>query len=131
MIVWDGDLGKEGEKRLAEVGPLADSVQEFKPLAPAQLRKWISAEAHARDMQILPADLDYLALLGSDLWAIANELEKCAVRPRQRTRDTASHAPSIFEFGDLFMTAPRRALVELPKILLLRQILESREFLSL
>lgn len=117
MILWDGDFGKEGEKRLVELKLSSGEVEEFKPLTPAELRKWITMKAHKRDVKISPADLDYLALLGSDLWAVVNELEKCAVRPQRRTRDTVSHAPSIFEFGDLFMTAPRRALAELPKIL--------------
>ncbi|MBI3442970.1 MAG: hypothetical protein HY007_04335 [Candidatus Sungbacteria bacterium] len=69
MILWDSDLGKEGEKRLAQVRPLADSVQE------------------------------------------------CALRPQPEQYDAKARSRMVFEFGDLFMTAPRRALAELPRIL--------------
>ncbi len=117
MIFWDHDLGKEAEERLAELRPLADSVQEFKPLAPAELRKWIVAEAQRRGIKISSVDLEYLVSLGSDLWAIVNELEKHAVQPEREKRHAASRAPSIFEFGDLCMAAPRRALAELPSML--------------
>lgn len=117
VVLWDGDLGKEGEKRFVEVRPFADSVQEFKPLAPAPLRKWIVAEAQKRAVKISSADLEYLISLGNDLWAVVNELEKRAVQPQREKRNTALRAPSIFEFGDLFMAAPRRALAELPNVL--------------
>lgn len=117
MIVWDHNLGKEGEKRFAEVRPLADSVQEFKLLAPAELRKWISAEAGKRDIKISPADLDSLVSLGSDLWAAVNELEKLAVYPQGEKHGEVLASSTVFQFGDLFMTAPRAALAELSKIL--------------
>lgn len=117
VIIWDGELGKEGEKRLAEIRPIADTVQEYKPFAPAELKKWISAEAEKRGVKISSGDVGYLISLGSDLWAVTNELEKMAVRPQSEKRDESMHAPSIFEFGDLFMTGPRRALADLPKIL--------------
>lgn len=116
MILWDGDLGKDGEKRFAQVRPMADSVQEFKPLAPAELRKWISAEAEKREIKISPADTAYLVSLGSDLWTTVNELEKLAVYPQGEKRDKAPVSAGVFQFGDLFMVAPRAALAELPKI---------------
>ncbi len=117
VIVWDHDLGKEGEKRFAQVHPLAASVQEFKSLAPAQLRKWITAEAEKREIKISSADIEHLVSLGSDLWAVANELEKLAVYPQGEKHAEALGSVSVFQFGDLFMTAPRRALAELPNIL--------------
>lgn len=117
MIVWDGELGKEGEKRLSEIGSFADKVQEFKSLAPVELKKWIDVEAERRGVKLLSGDPERLALLGSDLWALVNELEKMAVSSQSEKREAMLQSPSIFEFGDLFMTAPRRALAELPKIL--------------
>ena len=117
LIVWDGELGKEGEKRMSEIRALADKVQEFKPLAPAELRKWIGAEAEKRGVKLLSADLERLVSWGSDLWATVNELEKIAVSSHSEKHEAMLQSPSIFEFGDLFMTAPRRALAELPKIL--------------
>lgn len=117
VILWDPDLGKEGEKRLVEVRPLAGSVQEFKPLAPAELRKWITAEAEKREIKVSSADMAYVVSLGSDLWMAANELEKLAVYLQGEKHNEAAAPSTVFQFGDLFMTAPRRALAELPKIL--------------
>ncbi|MBI4224839.1 MAG: hypothetical protein HY617_00765 [Candidatus Sungbacteria bacterium] len=117
VIAWDPDLGKEGTKRLAELKLSKGEVGEFQPLAPAELRKWIAAEAKKREITISSADIGYLVSLGSDLWMIANELEKLAVQPQPEKHKVMSGAVSIFEFGDLFMAAPRRALVALPKIL--------------
>lgn len=118
MIIWEGPLAKEGEKRFLELRQFADSMEEFKPLAPAGLRKWIMAEALKREVKISAADLEYLASLGEDLWAVVNELEKRRVSPGDGGKYCAPRrAGSIFKFGDLFMASPRRALAELPRIL--------------
>jgi len=51
--------------------------QEFKPLLPAMLKKWVLSEFSAKGAKINPAALEALVnFVGSDLWAMSNEINK-------------------------------------------------------
>ena len=123
ILLWDREFSGEAEKRLRELRPLLKKTQEFKFLSPAEVSRWIREEAGRRGVRLDGAALVRLASLGSDLWAIANELEKIALSgsaerssgmPSTSSGNNYSKvdspAPTIFTLGDSFFTARTRAL---------------------
>lgn len=50
----------------------------FNPLAPRELRTWLSAELSRRVMQLEPRALELLLALGNDLWNLSSALDKLA-----------------------------------------------------
>lgn len=110
LILWDGALGAEAKKRLAQWKPYVTKMQEYKELVGVQLQKWIQEEATARGARLTNTDVAHLMTLKGDGWAIVNELEKMAVAAEKEARDKESKERTIFELGDAFIQNPRSAL---------------------
>ncbi|MBF6600895.1 MAG: DNA polymerase III subunit delta [Dehalococcoidia bacterium] len=63
---------------------------QFDGLAPAELQSWVEGAADARDVRLTPRAAQELAgLIGDDLWAIENELDKLAAFAAGATVDEA------------------------------------------
>ena len=87
--------------------------QEFRLLAPRELKKWLEEEARTRGVALKPDDFLRLASWGADLWRIANELDKMALlngRNTQRNISFSVEPPTIFHLGDVFFTSRAKAL---------------------
>jgi len=112
MVLWDGELSEAGRERLARIKPLIHKVQGFKSLSRASLRQWIREEAQRRGAKLAANDVIFLESLGSDLWRIANELEKLASGGGSGDRSPLFSAgdEAIFRLGDVFFASPREAL---------------------
>lgn len=116
LILWDRGLLAEGFKKLEEVRPLTDKVQEFKPLSGRVLQGWMEEEAKKRGVKLSPAHLAQLAAFGPNLWAVANELDKISVNEESNVKYPISNI-SIFHLGDTFFTKRGEALYNLLQLL--------------
>lgn len=110
LIVWEGGLNREAEKRLQEIKPSFVKSQEFRALSQPALLSWIREEARARGAILNEYDVSYLVSLGSNLWKISGELEKIALRSEEATQQTVLQHATVFHLADTFLTAPRLAL---------------------
>ena len=62
------------------------TVQSFDPLPPDRLRRWIGEQAQSRGVVLAPGAQALLAdLVGPDLWALSNEMEKLSLFASGRT----------------------------------------------
>jgi len=118
VLYHRGELDEDAKKQLGELKPHLTSAQEFRQLCGEALRRWIREEAALHGVRLERESFMHLASRGSDLWAIANELEKQALsRPARKTTARlgkgSAHTSSIFMLGDTFFTAPRQALTTL------------------
>lgn len=107
VIIWDEMPDAEGKKRLAQTEKYFDKTQEFPLLSGVSLQRWIREEAGRRGAALSAADAARLAMIGSNLWAVVNEIEKIAVGGSARAPVRA--APSVFDLGDAFFSSPRDA----------------------
>lgn len=77
------------------------TVQQFDPLPPDRLRRWIGEQAQQREVALGPAALALLAdLVGPDLWTLDNELEKLSLYAGGRSvteEDVTSLVPATRE----------------------------------
>lgn len=113
VVFWEGGAAAPA---LAEIAGHATKSQEFAPLGSRALERWIAVEASARGLRIAPEERRILATrYGSDLWAIANELEK--VHAGWSLRREASQAEKVWDFTDAFLGRPRRAFRPLTALL--------------
>ena len=113
LILWDGALDNAGSGRLKEIQDADVKSQEFRLLAPRELKKWLEEEARTRGVALKPDDFLRLASWGADLWRIANELDKMALlngRNTQRNISFSVEPPTIFHLGDVFFTSRAKAL---------------------
>ena len=121
VILQDECAGEEAKKRLAELLPLSDKSQEFALLAGEKLARWICHEGSARGAVLGPQEQMRLTALGSDLWVIANEIEKLAVSRTSevggRGLEVGARQSTIFALGDAFFSDRRAALGHLFSLL--------------
>lgn len=62
------------------------AIQQFEPLPPDRLRRWLDEQARQRGVVFSPAAQTLLVdLVGPDLWTLHNELEKLALYAQGRT----------------------------------------------
>lgn len=92
-------------KKLSKIG----KVEEFKPLHPSEISKWIMEKAKKENIQISFMTTNYLGQhCGLDLWTISNELEKLKTYANNKeiTKEmidelcTPSLSSSIFKLTD-------------------------------
>ncbi len=122
VVVWEGAIGEREKKIVADVKAYSDKTQEFDLLAGPRLARWIRDEAGRRGATLMPGDMERLALLGSDLWAAANEIEKIAVAtdgaPAGAHASTDARATSsVFDLGDALFSSRAAALRHLLMLL--------------
>lgn len=109
LIFLDGALTAQDSKRLEEIKPLADKVQEFKILIGGGLQIWLDQETKKRGLKLDVAQRIFFASLGGDLWRITNELDKLSLFALS-AGPTAGQEYNIFGLGDAFFISPRAAL---------------------
>lgn len=62
------------------------TVQEFTPLPPDQLRRWVADQARLRGLALMPqAQALLVDMIGPDLWSLTNELDKLVLWASGRT----------------------------------------------
>lgn len=112
VVLWDGAVGQDAKKILAEAAALADKKQAFELLKGEKLTRWIKEEAKKRGLTLAPAQIARLcALSGGDLWALSGEMEKRVVGGVvEAAGDTAGTTATVFQLGDAFLSSPREAL---------------------
>ncbi|MBI2122456.1 MAG: hypothetical protein HYT98_05070 [Candidatus Sungbacteria bacterium] len=116
LILWDGALDNDARGRLKEIQATDAKSQEFRTLASREFRKWMEEEARMRGVTLIQEDFLRFAQYGADLWRIANELDKMALR---NGRGTLADQPSsagpltIFDLGDYFFTSRTKAVAAL------------------
>lgn len=78
-------------------------VQEFKPLADADILKWINEESGKCDAQITPDGADKLFnFVGQDLWQLSNEIAKLATYNKKITVETVELLVKPQTSSDIF-----------------------------
>lgn len=115
-VFWEGDMGKESHALMTVIAHHAAKSQEFKSLAPVAVRRWLDAESAKRALRLSPREKDALIeSAGSDLWAIANGLEKLAAGwpPAFAQKEEEK----IWNFTDAFLVRRREALGPLATLL--------------
>ena len=111
LVLWEPDLDKEAGERFSSIRKLFDKTEEFSFLKGAALARWIREEGARRGVVLKTSDVERLALLGSDLWAITAEIEKIALGGgRAGVSSPARGNASVFDLGDAFFSRPRDAL---------------------
>ena len=113
VVLWDGVIGGDAKKMLAEIELLSDKTQAFNVLEGDKLLRWIKKETAARGFHFSPGDFTRLAALGGDdLWAVSNEMEKMGLG--SGASEFAHHEMATkditFRLGDTFFTNPKIAL---------------------
>lgn len=108
VFLWERGLGKAAEDRLKKLASYLAKTQEFKPLRGDEMRRWIYDEAAKRNIRLGAEDFIRLASFGSDLWALANELDK--LRVGGATSGKRQATSSVFHLGDTFFLSTRDAL---------------------
>jgi len=113
LILWDREIGKEGEKRLLEIQDSVKKTERFDALAGAALTRFIEEEAGERGVRLVPREIPAFVAL-ADSWTIVNALEKRAVLGKDflPALDTADER-AIFALGDAFVVSPKEGLVRL------------------
>lgn len=107
LVFIEGELPASNSVRrqIAEVG----DVRDFPPPKDRELAPWVHDRARALGLQLVPAaERQLVAQVGSDLWALASELEKLQLYAGDATIDetiVASLAPlnreaNIFQLVD-------------------------------
>lgn len=83
LILVDGEI-KPGNPLLKALSPGAD-VRAFHPLRDPALRDWLKAEVARKGGSISPGAVELLMeLVGADLWAQGNEIEKLLLHAQGR-----------------------------------------------
>ena len=115
LILWDREMGAGAKKHFKELQALIDKIQEFKFLSGAALERWVREEALRRGTALSTSDASYLCGLGSDLWMVSNELDKCALALRDiHVYNKENH--TVFNLGDVFFSSKQKALLVLSKL---------------
>ena len=110
-VVWEEGTGAKDEEVFARIKNMADKSQEFGLLSGARLEQWIRQEARRRSALLPADDMARLMALGGDLWAVAGEIEKIAVRAGlDAGRASARAMSTVFNLGDSFFSSPRAGL---------------------
>ena len=117
VVLWDRGLDDKAKKRLEEILSLASKVQEFKNLTGEILRRWIEAEASRRGIRLYPVHWAHFDILGGDLWAISNELDKIGLLEDGGTTTPLFSERTVFQLSDTFFTHPKDALRHLLALL--------------
>lgn len=113
VVLWDGAVGGDAKKMLAEAESLADKTQAFDVLQGDKLARWIKKEIVARGFNFSSGDVaGLISMGGDDLWAVSNEMEKTGlggsasgVENREMTTKDMT-----FLMGDTFFANPKIAL---------------------
>jgi DNA polymerase III delta subunit len=117
VVAWDRELDAKGKKRLEEIKPRAEKIEEFDFLSGERLKKWIEAEARRRQMVLRPEDRQFSLALGGDLWAISHFFEKIALSAESHAVSRPPRSPNVFQLSDVFFADESRALGELLSLL--------------
>jgi DNA polymerase-3 subunit delta len=126
LVLVEGDL-KKTNAAFSLFAPIARTV-EYGPLAKDELPAWIDARAGEKGVKLAPRAMASLAqLIGPDLWAIDNELEKLAayadgaiVEPETVSEIvTQAQETRIWDLTDAITAGDsRKALTAMRKLLL-------------
>lgn len=99
-------------------------AEEFKPLEPYQLKKWIISEVEKQGGKIDSAAVEKLiSYTGNDLWRLSNEIKKLMTYNLQLTADDvdllvrAKIDTNIFSFIDMVLAKHKKSCGELEKLL--------------
>lgn len=120
VFLWEQELSNDAKKRVKELSPFLAKSEEFKPLTTQEAARFIRREAQQKGISLDPAQESYLASLGSDLWAVSNELEKIAlysVAGRGHAAPRRSVRTTVFDVGDSFFSSSSAAIGRLLEFL--------------
>ncbi len=125
LVLIDGEV--QGENPLRDALEGKGEIREFRPLGPRAIPAWVQSRARSLGLTLSPGAVRLLAeFVGSDLWALAGELEKLSIyaggRPvgeeEVRALVTAVRETSVFPLVDAIVEGRPAAAVRL-----LRQLL--------
>ena len=110
VIFWEEKSEKKKASVASKIQATAAKSQEFKPLAPAVLARWLDSETVARGIR-LSAEEKRLLLAGhgGDLWALSNELDK--VRDGWSLHSSDRTALEIWDLTGAFLRHRRSAFL--------------------
>lgn len=116
VIFWEGDVVIKKHPLLVKIQEAALKSQEFSPLSPALLGRWLDREAAERGLKIHAEEKRILMqTFGPDLWALSGELEK--IRHGWSPREASRTATPIWDFTDAFLWNRRSAFLPLARLL--------------
>jgi len=110
LILWDRELDAKNLTHVKEIEKYAEKIQEFKPLGPAELARWIQDGAKKRNISLTEDSMMRLQMRGADLWALSNELDKLAVHARSEGAHAPLEEKTVFQLGDTFFIHKKNAL---------------------
>ncbi|MBU6414914.1 DNA polymerase III subunit delta [Patescibacteria group bacterium] len=120
VLFWDGEIGAEAKKELKQFLKYVAKSEEFELLAGEALQKAIVAEARKRGITVSSRDVNALvARYGSDIWAIAGELDKAEVAGSLEITSRMPIEDKIYKLTDAVVDGKKEALF------LLKALLES------
>jgi len=114
ILMWSEGTDKN---KIDKIKKIADRSQEFRPLAGVKLREWLKEEAKKRGLNLFPAHWARLDLLGNDLWALENELDKFVVADDMAVKGEEYSSKNVFDLGDSFFISKKTGLRVLSELL--------------
>ncbi len=125
LVLVEGELAKTNAA-FTIFAPIAYTT-EYGPLPPGELSSWLKATAKAKKLKITDGAVQSLAsLIGGDLWALDNELDKIAVYAGGETADekmvgelvSAARETKVWDLSDAVVAGnERKALTSLGRLL--------------
>lgn len=115
VVFWEGEVTVT-QGLAAAIARAAAKSQEFKPLPPSRVHRWLADALAERKLRLSPRDQEVLMTTHSpDLWALSNELDKIAAG--WAIRSAVREEEKIWSFTDAFLQHPRRAFRPLAALL--------------
>ena len=113
FIFWDEDVA--AKKEFKEFLKFAEKSQEFKELAPAQIRSFIDKEMLAQKLRFSEKEKTMLIeKFNANLWGIMNELDKISMGASPASSSVLNKDEKIYNFLDALVERRNYA----PKLLL-------------
>jgi DNA polymerase-3 subunit delta len=126
LVLVEGELGKTNAA-FPIFAPIAYTT-EYGPLPPGELSSWLKSTAKAKKLKLTEGAVQSLAnLIGGDLWALDNELDKIAAYAGGETADekmvgelvSAARETKVWELSDAVVAGnERKALTSLGRLLI-------------
>ena len=116
VVFWEGEVATKKHPLLVKIQKAALKSQEFSPLSPVLLGRWLDREAAERGLKLNAEEKRILMqTLGSDLWALSGELEK--IRHGWSPREASRTSPQVWDFTDAFLQNRRRSFLPLMRLM--------------
>ncbi len=116
VVFWEGEVAIKKHPLLIKIQKAALQSQDFSPLSPALLGRWLDREAAERGLTLNAEEKRILfQAFGSDLWALSGEIEK--MRNGWSPREVSKIATQVWDFTDVFLEHRRRSFLPLARLI--------------